>query len=302
VDQATPTLCHMSLVALQNSGVMKYLVSQNCDGLHRRSGIRADMISELHGNGYIELCEKCKHEYLRTFKVNKYKGKEIRISNLHSTGRRCTQAGCSGGLMDSIIHFGENLPSEPLSLAEKHSKNSDLAVVLGTSLRVSPANKLPKYAKKAGAKLVIINLQPTPLDDKCDLRIYAKTDDVMKIVMKQLGIEIPFFQPTIGVSLAHRILPKSSPGDIKVRLGLDGLCGTDASGYVKQVTLKTDSLEKVVKKAPFEFDISTDHSFDVHLKVDFYDSRFASVDDILYRISIDGPNSVEVQLPLVQIQ
>ncbi len=62
-----PTPTHMSLVKLQTEGIMKYLISQNCDGLHRRSGMLPENISELHGNTNLERCSKCKKEYLRDF-------------------------------------------------------------------------------------------------------------------------------------------------------------------------------------------------------------------------------------------
>jgi NAD-dependent SIR2 family protein deacetylase len=62
---AIPTVAHMSLVELQNRSILSYLVSQNCDGLHRRSGIAPDRISELHGNNNKEYCVKCGKEYLR---------------------------------------------------------------------------------------------------------------------------------------------------------------------------------------------------------------------------------------------
>ncbi|CRK21027.1 hypothetical protein BN1723_012233 [Verticillium longisporum] len=103
--QAIPTLTHMALVELQNQGILKYLVSQNCDGLHRRSGILPDRISELHGNSNLEYCRDCGKEYLRGYfrAVSTYE-KSIRD---HRTGRRC--ASCHGVLLDTIINFGETL-------------------------------------------------------------------------------------------------------------------------------------------------------------------------------------------------
>ncbi|KAF8859685.1 DHS-like NAD/FAD-binding domain-containing protein [Acephala macrosclerotiorum] len=67
--QAIPTPTHMALVELQNRGFLKYLVSQNCDGLHRKSGILSDRISELHGNSNREFCKDCGKEYIRDFRA-----------------------------------------------------------------------------------------------------------------------------------------------------------------------------------------------------------------------------------------
>ena len=77
IEQAFPTYCHMSMVELQNQGILKYTISQNVDGLHRRSGIKPDMLSELHGNVYLEVCDDCGTEYLRNYSVC---GKRIELN------------------------------------------------------------------------------------------------------------------------------------------------------------------------------------------------------------------------------
>jgi len=198
MEQAQPTLCHMALVELQNQNILKYLVSQNVDGLHRRSGIKPELLSELHGNIYLEICEECGTEYLRNFSVTEHAGTEVNTKGLqfremsHMTGRRCKNNGCKGILRDSIVNFGESLPSYSLKKAKKESKESDLGIVLGSSLTVTPASDLPRRP----SKLVIVNLQKTSLDNLCfeGLRIFAKTDIVMQKLMNELGITIPSFE------------------------------------------------------------------------------------------------------------
>ncbi|RFU34118.1 hypothetical protein B7463_g2209, partial [Scytalidium lignicola] len=170
--QAIPSPTHMALVGLQNRGLLKFLVSQNCDGLHRRSGILPDRISELHGNSNLEYCKDCGKEYLR--------------------GRKCPC--CNGILLDSIINFTEPLPPKHVERAFDNAKEADLCLVLGSSLMVTPANEIPEVvSRKRNAKLVICNLQQTPLDALSDLRIYSKTDDLMIRVMEKLDIPIPPF-------------------------------------------------------------------------------------------------------------
>ena len=134
-------------------GFVKHLVSTNCDGLHRRSGVSEDDISELHGNCYLEICEKCKTEYLRDFMVRKDP-----IS--HKTGRMCSEKNCDGFLLGTTVAFGESLPEKELQKGIDHSSIADLALVLGTSMRVTPACELPVLNKKGN--LVIVNLQITP--------------------------------------------------------------------------------------------------------------------------------------------
>eukprot|EP01080_Neovahlkampfia_damariscottae_P008074 gene8074-12535_t len=187
MDQAFPTYSHYALVELMSKGILKYVVSTNVDGLHRRSGIPKEKISELHGNSYKEYCHKCGKEYLRYFDTFK----TVKNTKSHLTGRTCSDENCKGQLKDTIIHFGESLPISELSNAEKESKECDLALVLGTSMRVQPACILPSLncGKKKKGDLVIVNLQITPFDDNCKERVYAKTDDFMRLLMKKLNLE-----------------------------------------------------------------------------------------------------------------
>ncbi|KAK0653038.1 NAD-dependent deacetylase sirtuin-7 [Cercophora newfieldiana] len=191
--QAIPTPTHMALVALQDQNIMTHLVSQNCDGLHRRSGILPDRISELHGNSNRETCAKgCGKEYIRDFRAVATYEKTVHD---HRTGRKCDA--CGGNLYDTIINFGEYLPEKPLADAREHAGKADLCLVLGSSLTVPPACTIPEITAKrrfGKGKMVICNLQSTPLDDfSKSLRIWAKADDVMVRVMERLGVEIPKF-------------------------------------------------------------------------------------------------------------
>ena len=107
--------------------------------------------------------------------------------------------------MDSIINFGESLPEDELEKAENESKAADLAIVLGTSLRVSPACNLPLMIRSEG-KLCICNLQKTPFDNNSNsIIIHTKCDDLMKNVMEVLGIDIPDFK--FELKLKFNLIP-----------------------------------------------------------------------------------------------
>jgi NAD-dependent SIR2 family protein deacetylase len=185
--RALPSATHMSLVKLQSEGILHYLISQNCDGLHRRSGMPAEAISELHGNSNIEICEDCGQSFFRDMGCHRFAS-----SRDHLTGRFCTRTGCGGPLLEYTIDFGQNLPAEPLRRADEHSRLADLHLVLGSSLTVSPACDMPRQTAEHG-DLVIVNLQPTPLDDVAALKIHAPTDVVMQMVMARLALDIPPF-------------------------------------------------------------------------------------------------------------
>jgi len=111
----------------------------------------------------------------------------------HSTGRKCDNKACGGALNDSIINFGENLKEEILEQAEDHSMRADLMLALGSSLRVNPAASLVELPAMNGGRLVIVNLQKTPKDYCCVLKIHAKIDDVFELLMKKLNMQIPEF-------------------------------------------------------------------------------------------------------------
>lgn len=157
--------------------------------MHRRSGFSPAHLAELHGNTNLEKCTKCKKAYLRDFRT-----RTAQTVHDHKTTRKCDDNACKGQLLDSIINFGENLPERELDDGFKHSEKSDLQLILGSSLRVTPAADMPAETAKKGGKLVIVNLQKTPLDSVAALRINAMCDDVMVLLMKKLSLNIPEFQ------------------------------------------------------------------------------------------------------------
>eukprot|EP01105_Mastigella_eilhardi_P002466 TRINITY_DN1307_c0_g1_i2.p1 TRINITY_DN1307_c0_g1~~TRINITY_DN1307_c0_g1_i2.p1 ORF type:complete len:425 (+),score=60.53 TRINITY_DN1307_c0_g1_i2:150-1277(+) len=237
--RAVPTKVHMALVELQNRGVLKHLVSQNCDGRHRRSGIRPENISELNGNENLETCTNCHKEYLRDFCCPK---KNPICVHLHRTGRRCEL--CGGDLHDSVINIGENLPRDKFDQAMAHARQSDLLLVLGSSLAVSPACDIPK---STSGKLVIVSLQPTPLDSQAVLRIFADCNTVMSKVMNANGWSIPRF-------IVHRRVKVSRTG---CRWAMAGFDAQDMPcSFIRQMQITYNKAKFHLDEEPFEFDVA----------------------------------------------
>ncbi|XP_077835681.1 NAD-dependent protein deacylase sirtuin-6 isoform X5 [Macaca mulatta] len=174
-ESARPTQTHMALVQLERVGLLRFLVSQNVDGLHVRSGFPRDKLAELHGNMFVEECAKCKTQYVRDTVVG--------TMGLKATGRLCTVAKARG---------------------LRACRNADLSITLGTSLQIRPSGNLPLATKRRGGRLVIVNLQPTKHDRHADLRIHGYVDEVMTRLMKHLGLEIPAWD---GPHVLERALP-----------------------------------------------------------------------------------------------
>jgi len=179
------------------------------DSLHLKSGFPPNKLVELHGNAFMERCDTCGTEYTRDFDVTSkkvYFPDEQSTSSSHWTGRMCEKAGCVGKLMDSIVNFGEFIPQKQFEPASREAWSCDFALVLGTSLRVGPSNKLPLYScKKNGGKLVIVNLQLTPFTENAFINIHASTDDVLYLLLKELELEIPLVTPSGSKITAQNI-------------------------------------------------------------------------------------------------
>ncbi|KAJ3423996.1 nad-dependent protein deacetylase sirtuin-7 [Anaeramoeba flamelloides] len=228
-----PTYCHMGIAKLIELGVAKYLVSQNVDGLHVHSGVPLDKVSELHGNTNKEFCIDCKKEYFRPFRC-----RTARHVHDHRTGRMCEE--CGGELHDSIINFNESLNEDQLNRAYEHSEKCDLAIVLGTSLRVTPAASLPVIpVKQKTGKLVICNLQKTPKDKYASMILHGKTDQIFKLLMKELEIEVKSFKEVI-MEKAQQIENKKKEKKTNQKKKVTK----------KKVTKKVNEKENIEKKKP----------------------------------------------------
>ncbi|KAL8564015.1 hypothetical protein ACOMHN_024695 [Nucella lapillus] len=189
---AEPTYTHMCITKLFKMGRVKYLVSQNCDGLHIRSGFPRSSMSEVHGNMFIEICKNCRpqKQYLRLFDVT-----ERTAKRRHKTGRMCSK--CKGSLTDSIVHFGEKgglkAPYRWKQAVNAVGK-SDLIICLGSSLKVLrryPCLWRMDIRPEQRPKLVIVNLQWTPKDEQATLKIHGRCDDVLKRLAEHIGITVP---------------------------------------------------------------------------------------------------------------
>ena len=169
IKKAKPNDAHKAIVKLEKQGKIYRVITQNIDGLHQLAG--SSNVIELHGNTKKIICLNCKKQYNMDEIYEKLK-KEL--------PPRCT---CGGVLKTDTVLFGEPLPQHAIDEAEIASRNCDLFLVLGSSLVVYPAANLPVIAKNNGSSLVIINIDPTPLDDLADIVINQSVSEVLSKVV-----------------------------------------------------------------------------------------------------------------------
>ncbi|PIC65186.1 NAD-dependent protein deacylase [Sporosarcina sp. P13] len=153
---------HEILAKWEQQGLINGIITQNVDGFHTMAG--SNNIMELHGTLRKVHCETCGEVYGN----ERYAQDDFYCD-------------CGGKLRPSVVLFGEMLPQEPFIQSIVESEKADLFIVLGSSLTVTPANQFPIMAKQAGAKLVIINMEPTEMDHLADLVIHdRKIGEVLK--------------------------------------------------------------------------------------------------------------------------
>ena len=166
-DSVKPNIGHELIAKWEKQGCIKGIITQNVDRLHQKAG--SVNVAELHGSLEPVKCHSCGRAAEKEDFLN---------------GKPCSF--CGGKLRPSVVLFGEMLPSMPLDLADEWSSDCETFIVLGSSLVVSPANFFPRQAKSAGAKLVIINRDETPLDNIADLTVHEGIGSYLQRVDKEM--------------------------------------------------------------------------------------------------------------------
>lgn len=178
-DEVKPNKGHYAIVELLKMGKLNYLISQNVDGLHAKSGIPFSKMAELHGNMYFMKCLNCNEKL--TFEEAGWDksiwGKGYRTNKVRENQPKCPN--CGGRIISSIVNFGDPLPEDELNEAMIRSQNADVFFVIGSSLVVSPAANMPSIAQRNGSKLIILNLGETPYDKRADLRFFQDINKVL---------------------------------------------------------------------------------------------------------------------------
>jgi NAD-dependent deacetylase len=172
---AEPNAGHRALAKLVERGHMSSIITQNIDGLHQSSGVPAAKVIELHGNATYATCLDCGHRHELTPIKKAFLG----------NGSLPTCEKCDGIVKTATISFGQAMPEIQMARAQDETIGCDLFVVLGSSLVVYPAAGFPRMAKRNGAKLVILNRDPTDQDSDADLVIH---DEIGPTISRVVGV------------------------------------------------------------------------------------------------------------------
>ncbi|NQV55270.1 MAG: NAD-dependent deacetylase [Rhodospirillales bacterium] len=170
---AKPNFGHMAISKLAQDGKLSRLITQNIDGLHQASGVPEEMIIELHGNATYASCLDC----AKRFELAPIK------EAFEAAGTLPLCDGCGGHVKTATIAFGQPMPEKEMLRAQEATLACDLFISIGSSLVVFPAAGFPVIAKQNGAKLVILNRDPTEMDDIADLVINTEIGDTLRQIV-----------------------------------------------------------------------------------------------------------------------
>lgn len=165
---AKPGRGHMALVRLAGQGKLTTVITQNIDGLHQASGLASDMVIELHGNGTFAACLDCGMRY-----------DLAPIRQAFAEAGTLPECACGGIVKSATIAFGQTMPAVEMQRAMAAARDCDVFLVIGSSLVVHPAARLPRIAKENGAQLLILNREATPLDALAELRLHVDIGEIL---------------------------------------------------------------------------------------------------------------------------
>ncbi len=175
LSAARPNAGHVAVARLVAAGKVSHVITQNVDGLHQQAGVPDGQVIELHGTTRYARCLTCG----KRFDPSPIKERFLKDETLPMCDA------CGGIVKSATISFGQSMPEEELRRADAAVAGCDLLLAIGSSLVVYPAASYPERAKQHGARLVILNRDPTPYDDIADLVLHREIGPTLTAAMLQ---------------------------------------------------------------------------------------------------------------------
>jgi NAD-dependent deacetylase len=173
---AQPNAGHVAMVELEQVGIVRHLITQNIDNLHRAAGHRH--LAEIHGNAQLLRCIGCGQRF----------AKEVIPIALAELPPRCPT--CSGIIKSDTVHFGEPIPPEVLDVCFRETRQADCILVAGTSALVYPAASFPQMVKQQGGALIEVNLYDTPLTPLADCSLQGPFGEILPTLVERVRTKL----------------------------------------------------------------------------------------------------------------
>jgi NAD-dependent deacetylase len=173
---AEPGRGHRAVASLYRAGKVPAVITQNIDNLHQASGIAPEHVVELHGNTTFALCLDCSERYELSW---------VRRRMDAANGCAPDCPACGGFVKTATVSFGQAMPDAAMRRAQDLAQSCDLFLAIGSSLVVWPAAGFPLMAKRNGARLIIVNREPTEFDEIADLVVHQDIGTVLEPLILQ---------------------------------------------------------------------------------------------------------------------
>ncbi|MDY6834023.1 MAG: NAD-dependent deacylase [Chloroflexota bacterium] len=171
---AAPNSGHYALAELEDMGILKCLITQNVDNLHRVAGSKN--LAEIHGNLYLMRCMQCN---------NRYGFMEISLEVLPPT---CPK--CGGAVKPDGVMFGEPIPSDVLTKCQEETSKCDCMLTVGTTGLVYPSAGFPRMVKSRGGTLIEVDVRDTEITPSCNVSIRGKSGEIMSLIVSRIKLKI----------------------------------------------------------------------------------------------------------------
>jgi len=174
--QAQPNPGHYAMTALEQMGLLRYLITQNIDNLHRAAGHQR--LAEIHGNAQLLRCIGCGTRFQKA---------DMPIS-LEALPPHCPE--CSGLIKADTVHFGEPIPPDVLDICFRETRQADCMLIAGTSAVVYPAASFPQMIKEQSGCLIEVNLYDTPLTPLADCSLKGPFGEILPALVERVRMQL----------------------------------------------------------------------------------------------------------------
>jgi NAD-dependent deacetylase len=176
LSRAQPNAGHYAMVELERIGILRHLITQNIDNLHRAAGHQK--LAEIHGNAQLLRCIQCRQRFAQDALA-------IAVDDLPP---RCPS--CEGIVKADTVHFGEPIPPDVLDVCFHETRRADCMLVAGTSALVYPAASFPQTVKQHGGVLIEVNLYDTPLTPLADCSLQGPFGEILPTLVERVRVKL----------------------------------------------------------------------------------------------------------------